>query len=170
MGYCQSLNYIAAFLLCAMRRDPSLPPGAQEEAAFWILSCVATEILPRGMFARDLLGARAELSAIDSIMARKWPRTAAALASLGLPASSYATGWVMCCLTRGIPAETAARAWDVLLAEGSKVLVRYSLALIRRAAAAVEGAGDAGEALEAFQARPTRRQALALLPRGNHGP
>jgi len=59
VGYCQSMNFLAAFLLLNM----------EEDRAFWVLAAIIEDILPDG-YVRE----RSEHAAqIAPLKARKWP-------------------------------------------------------------------------------------------------
>ena len=47
--------------------------------------------------------------------------------ALGCEASLLATDWFLCLFATSLPPETAARLWDALLMEGSKLLHRAAV-------------------------------------------
>jgi hypothetical protein len=59
------------------------------------------------------------------------PRLAAHLHELEADVSILATDWYLTLFATSMPAETAVRVWDALFNEGSKVLFRISLALLK---------------------------------------
>ena len=61
----------------------------------------------------------------------KLPRLAAHLEVLQCDMSILATDWFLCLFCTSLPAETAVRMWDALLFEGTKILFRVGLALLK---------------------------------------
>ena len=49
----------------------------------------------------------------------------------GVIAELFATGWFMAAFANYLPTETTLRVWDAFLLEGTKVLHRIGLALLR---------------------------------------
>lgn len=107
-------------------------------------------ILPPGMYGRDLRGCRVELGALARLLRPRQPKLAKhVLDSLRCDASLLATEWFLCLFATSLPAETAVRVWDSLFVEGSKVLHRAALALLKRHSKGLLEAGNAGVAMRA---------------------
>jgi hypothetical protein len=126
VGYCQGMNYVAALLLVVLGHD--------EEAAFWVLASLIDDdrgILYQDMYANDLSGCHVEMRSLKELVAVKLPRLAAHLEELHCDMSIVATDWFLCLFCTSLPAETAIRVWDALLHEGTKVLFRVGLALLK---------------------------------------
>ena len=73
------------------------------------------------MYARDLAGAHVEMRSLAQLVQAKLPRLGAHMAALACDTSLLATDWFLCLFCTALPAESAARAWDALLHEGTKV-------------------------------------------------
>uniref|UniRef100_A0A0D3JZ69 Rab-GAP TBC domain-containing protein n=1 Tax=Emiliania huxleyi (strain CCMP1516) TaxID=280463 RepID=A0A0D3JZ69_EMIH1 len=105
MGYTQSLNFLAAFLLL------QLPA----RAAFWLLECVIERLLP-SYFTAQLTGVLADTRTLDALVASH-PQLHALpphLESLGLDLSLVSTQWLMLGFVTALPSETAPlRLWGV---------------------------------------------------------
>jgi hypothetical protein len=126
VGYCQGMNYVVALLLVALGHD--------EEAAFWVLVSLIDDdrgILYQDMYAKDLSGCHVEMRSLKELVALKLPRLATHLEELHCDMSIVATDWFLCLFCTSLPAETAIRVWDALLHEGTKVLFRVGLALLK---------------------------------------
>ena len=50
VGYCQSMNFLAAFLLLNL----------DEDRAFWVLAAIIEDILPEGYYSRHMVGSRTD--------------------------------------------------------------------------------------------------------------
>jgi len=70
IGYCQSLNFVAAVLLVLL---PS------EEDAFWVIDVIVNEILPQNYFASPMLGLRSDQGVLSQILKQRLPRISKAL-------------------------------------------------------------------------------------------
>jgi len=143
-GYCQSMNYVAAFALLSYRAD--------EEACFWLARACFERMTPPRTYARDLGGLHAELRVLSALLRAKLPRLAATLQRMGADASLFATDWLLCAFTCTLPAESCARVWDAWLCEGSKVLIRVALALLRAAEPRALKATELGGLVDALRA------------------
>ena len=107
-------------------------------------------ILPPEMYGRDLKGCRVELGALARLLRPRQPRLAKhVLDALGCDASLLATEWFLCLFATSLPAESTARLWDSLFVEGTKVLHRAALALLKRHSRALLAAANAGAAMRA---------------------
>ena len=124
-GYCQSMNYVAAFALLVFKQD--------EEAAFWCCRTALEKLAPAGLYDPTLSGLHVELSVLGALLESRLPRTARKLRGLACPPSLFATEWMLCLFACSLPADTCLRVWDAWLNEGSKVLLRVSIALLARA-------------------------------------
>eukprot|EP00891_Asterochloris_glomerata_P005166 jgi/Astpho2/5166/Aster-04750 len=151
VGYCQSMNYVAAMLLLGMDLD--------EEKAFWAMvaliddnggpstkrACIdesligtllpavarwpskassAAGILYHDMYAANLVGTHVEMRSLEELLSKKQPRLYKHLQALSCDMSIIATD-----CTGAL--QTTARVWDALLNEGPKILFRVGLALMR---------------------------------------
>lgn len=125
VGYCQSMNYIAAMLLLCLELS--------EERAFWVMVALIDDngILYHDMYASDLVGTHVEMRSLEELTYNKLPRLHKHLQASGCEMSIIATDWFLCLFATTLPSETAARVWDALLQEGPKVLFRVALAILK---------------------------------------
>lgn len=84
------------------------------------------------------------MKALDELITQKLPRLATHLASLEAEVSILATDWFLTLFATCMPAETVARMWDALFNEGSKVLYRTALALLKSSEPALLACDNAG--------------------------
>ncbi|KAL4457817.1 hypothetical protein ABPG75_012682 [Micractinium tetrahymenae] len=156
VGYCQSMNYVAAMLLLVLGHD--------EEDAFWVLASLIDDnddgILYKDMYASNLNGTHVEMRSLHELVQHKLPRLGAHMDALGCDMSILATDWFLCLFCTSLPAETVARVWDALLNEGPKVLFRVALALLKLHEPLLLAQDNEGELL-----RATRRLAAKAFDR-----
>lgn len=144
IGYCQGMNYVAAILLVVMGHD--------EEAAFWVLASLIDDdrgILYQDMYSKDLSGCHVEMRSLKELVTIKLPRLGAHMEALRCDISILATDWFLCLFCTSLPAETAIRMWDALLNEGTKVLFRVGLALLKMHEPVLLATDNPGELLRA---------------------
>lgn len=183
IGYCQSLNFLAGFLLLFVET---------EEQAFWLLNVITRVYLP-GTHEMSLEGSKVDLGVLmqslkDSLPAvwrqiggdeldphpttkRFRPRRgttktpnngtskhAAADADPNrLPAITLCmTAWFMSCFIGTLPTETVLRVWDVFFYEGSRTLFRIALAVFKLAETEIKAVADPMEMFGVVQAFPRR--------------
>lgn len=72
-----------------------------------------------------------EMHVLTTLLTKKVPRVAAQLERLEVDPLHVVDPWCASLFTRTLPAETCARVWDWLFAEGPKALLRVGLALFR---------------------------------------
>ena len=68
---------------------------------------------------------------LGALLARRFPRLAGQLRAAEAPLGDIVAPWFHSLFVTALPAEAAARVWDVLLLEGPKVLFRVALALLK---------------------------------------
>jgi len=146
-GYCQSMNYLSAWLLLVHRGHG----GDEEQDAFWTLRAMLEQRCAPDTFAADLRGLHIELGTLQQLCELKLPRLASKLTELECAPTLYATDWVLCCFTGVLPTDTALRVWDAFLFEGVKVIHRCALALMRRAQYAVFSSDNLLSAVDALR-------------------
>ncbi|KAL1510670.1 hypothetical protein AB1Y20_006967 [Prymnesium parvum] len=121
VGYCQSLNYVAAMLLVAL--------GFDAEASFWMLATFCEDIFP-DFYSHSMTGIRIEQTVFASFVREISPQVHAHFAELGVPLEMVSTQWFLCLFVNLLPAATLLRVWDVMLWEGPSVLLRAGAALL----------------------------------------
>ena len=90
--------------------------------------CLSTALW---LITATLLGLRAEQAVFNELVASKLPRVAKQLHKHGVIAELFATRWFVALFANSLPIETTLRVWDAFLLEGTKVLHRVGLALLR---------------------------------------
>eukprot|EP01135_Chromosphaera_perkinsii_P004179 Nk52_evm86s270 gene=Nk52_evmTU86s270 len=119
-GYCQGFNYIAGLLLLVM---------GDEEAAFWTLVVVATEIVP-GYYLNDMKEVNVDLEVFKDILYEYEPKYFDHIEKQDVDLSMLSTRWFLLAFIDVLPIQVTLKVWDSFLFQGSKILFRYSVALM----------------------------------------
>jgi hypothetical protein len=144
VGYTQSMNYIAAFMMLVVKLDQSLAAeesASAEEDAFWLTYALCRRAIS-GYHSPDLGGLRTDLHVFNTLVAVKMPELSEHLTKLGFPKIDFIVSrWFLCCYFGVLPAETAVRAMDLFFAathggsalgrDGPTVLMRVGLGLLK---------------------------------------
>eukprot|EP00850_Spirogloea_muscicola_P014273 SM000101S09271 [mRNA] locus=s101:373940:377059:+ [translate_table: standard] len=142
VGYCQGMNFVAAYLLLVMRT---------EEEAFWLLAVLLEDVLLTDSYSEDLLGCHVEQRVLKDLLIKKLPKLSAHLDAISFELSLVCTEWFLCIFAKSFPAETTLRVWDVLFNEGAKVLFRLGLAIFKMKEAELLVAQNLGDAIKILQ-------------------
>ncbi|KAJ1482503.1 rab-GTPase-TBC domain-containing protein [Baffinella frigidus] len=122
VGYCQSMNFVAAVLLLQLR---------DEEAAFWVLVTLVEDVLP-GYYHRSLAGLRVDQMLLESLVETEIPELAEKMRSLSLDLTFVSTNWLLCIFINSLPWDCVLRLFDILLQDGaSDVLLRTAVGLLK---------------------------------------
>lgn len=121
IGYCQSMNYLCGLLLLHM----------DEEPAFWTLSALIEDILPPNYYSASLLGGRIDQQVFQSCLAWKLPKIYEVFRNTNTMLEPVICPWFLCLYVNVIPLYAVCRIWDCLFWEGSTVLFRIGLTMIK---------------------------------------
>ncbi|GLG92867.1 Uncharacterized protein GBIM_00418 [Gryllus bimaculatus] len=122
VGYCQGLNYIAGLLLLVTKDD---------ETTFWLLKVLVERVLPK-YYTRTMDGVITDIAVLEELVRAKVPDVYRHVRNVGLPWAVITTKWFICLFAEVLPIETVLRVWDCLFYEGSKIIFRVCITLIKR--------------------------------------
>lgn len=126
LGYCQSMNFIAAVLLVVMEADGD---AAHEEQAFWTFATIENRIVPQ-YHMHGLLGCRVDSRVLFSLVEHNLPELHRHLSDMSVVPEISFLSWFMCLFINTLPIKTALRVWDCLLARKKDILLRVGLAVL----------------------------------------
>lgn len=118
------MNFICAMLLLFM----------EEENAFWTLVAIVDQLTSfDGIFyyQQDLGGVRIDQFVFSHLVQENLPKTYSQLQHLNITIEPLTVNWFLCLFINCVPLETTLRVWDVFFLEGSKMLFRAGLALLK---------------------------------------
>ncbi|KAJ9049630.1 hypothetical protein DSO57_1022404 [Entomophthora muscae] len=121
VGYCQSMNLIAATLLLTL---------SSEEDAFWTLACIIERILPSDYFTSDLLVSQADQCVLGDYVADFLPKLTSHFNLLEVDLGAITFNWFLTLYSDCTSFHVLLRIWDVLLVEGAATLFRFALAML----------------------------------------
>ncbi|XP_025197152.1 growth hormone-regulated TBC protein 1 isoform X1 [Melanaphis sacchari] len=121
VGYCQGLNYIAGLLLLVTKN---------EETCFWLLRVLVENKLP-DYYSKTMDGVIVDIEVFSRLVKKKCPEVSQHMNDLEMPWALVATKWFICLFSEVLPIETTLRVWDCLFYEGSKVIFRVGLMLVK---------------------------------------
>jgi hypothetical protein len=130
VGYCQSMNFIAAFLLLNM----------EEERAFWTMASIVEDVLPDDYYTKNMVGSRTDQRVLLSCLKWKLPALHKHFVEIGVAPvdgnevpllEPLTCTWYLCIFINSLSLGGALRVWDCFLHEGRKVLLRVGLAVLK---------------------------------------
>eukprot|EP01105_Mastigella_eilhardi_P015692 TRINITY_DN3592_c0_g1_i11.p1 TRINITY_DN3592_c0_g1~~TRINITY_DN3592_c0_g1_i11.p1 ORF type:complete len:703 (+),score=152.68 TRINITY_DN3592_c0_g1_i11:442-2550(+) len=119
IGYCQSMNMIAALFLLYMNGQQALR----------VLHVVCHKIL-RGYYTKAMKEILVDQQVFDSLVAKYLPRVHAHLDEIGVPTPTFGFRWFLCIFIHQLPPPIVLCIFDRLLTEGDIVLFGTGLALL----------------------------------------
>lgn len=141
VGYCQGLNYIAGLLLLATK---------SEEVTFWLLKALIENILPK-YYVKNMSGLLTDMAVLDELVRIREPAVHRHITRIGMPWAVTTTKWFICIYAEVLPVETVLRIWDCLFNEGSKIIFRVALTLIRMHREEILETTELGEIVDCFK-------------------
>ena len=88
------------------------------------------ESLPVGYYTDDMQGVYTDLLVLTALLQEAIPDVAASLSKLEVPLELLCSKWLLCMFGLSLPRHTLYRLWDVVIWEGSHMLLAGCLAAI----------------------------------------
>lgn len=135
IGYCQSLNFVVAFMLLLM----------SEEESFWLLVTLVDTVLPPDYYTASMIGSNTDHFVFLELIRTRLPRVHSFLETNSIEFPLVTLQWFMCLFVNTLRPEVTLRVWDMLFNEGSKVLFRIGIALIKMHEKEILSVKDSGD-------------------------
>ncbi|KAG5680104.1 hypothetical protein PVAND_009630 [Polypedilum vanderplanki] len=142
VSYCQGLNYIAGLLLIVCSGD--------EKASFWLLKHFVENIAPE-YHTKTMKGLKRDIEVITDLIKMHAPSVNEKMFELSLPWIVIMTKWFICFFAETLDTETTLRVWDIMFAEGYKIIFRASLAIVLILKDDIMKADDINDLAELFR-------------------
>ncbi|KIH46394.1 TBC domain protein, partial [Ancylostoma duodenale] len=139
IGYCQGFNVIAALILQVV--------DYRTDIALKVMIFLIEHVLPRGYFDQSLKALSVDMTVMKDLMLQRVPNTIEHLEHLkntsadsevpSIPGNEYepplpnifSMHWFLTLFATCLPRDCVLRLWDVLMLQGSEVLLRTAIAL-----------------------------------------
>ena len=122
IGYCQSMNFLAACLLMYL----------DEEESFWMLAVIC-EDLAEGYYTPGLPGLQVDIRILQDLLRSLHPTLYALLQRCEVPLDLICSQWLMGLFSMNLPLETLFLLWDALFLHGHDILLATVLATLNLA-------------------------------------
>ena len=145
MGYVQSMNFIAAFLLLA---------GLREEDAFWCLIALVDRVVP-GYFSEGMAAAKLDQRVFARLLHIHLPAVGLHLETLApdnIVCGIISSQWLLTLFVNVLPTAVTMRIWDRVFVTGSRApLFAACISLLAPRVNDVLGCNEMGECIELLQ-------------------
>ncbi|KAL0077139.1 rab-GTPase-TBC domain-containing protein [Phycomyces blakesleeanus] len=122
VGYCQGLAFIVGCLLLYMSDD----------AAFCVLVKLMGQYGLRGHFTPQMESLHEHMYQFDNLLQQKYPEVHRHMELQGVNPSMYASQWLLTLFAYRCPLTLVITVMDLVIAEGTQVVLQFALALIDR--------------------------------------
>ncbi|KYQ93209.1 hypothetical protein DLAC_05848 [Tieghemostelium lacteum] len=120
IGYCQSMNIVAAIFLLYM----------SEEEAFWMLTCVCEDFVP-DYYRPGMVGSIADEKTLEGILSIYLTEIDHHLKRINCPVSIVILPWLLCLFIGYVQMELSLRVLDCLFHQGSNILFQVAIACFK---------------------------------------
>jgi len=121
IGYCQGINYIAGLILLVTK---------DEDSTFWLLKVICEKILPE-YYTPSMPGLLTDVKVLSQLCRQEVPSLANHIDKMQMPWALFCSKWLICIYAEVLPTETVLRVWDTIFYEGSKIVFRVAIGLLK---------------------------------------
>merc|ERR1712232_1147355 len=142
LGYCQSLNLIAAVLLIVLRDEQAALAGVRQ---------LLMKLGNRSWYTEGMRQLRADTAVLEDLVRERQPNLHEALRFHSFELLFISSKWFLCLFATALEGESLRRVWDVILCDGIEAVIRVAFVLLARRAEAVTKARSMDEVIQIFQ-------------------
>jgi len=121
IGYCQGLNFIAGLLLLIVK---------DEHKVFWLMDALLQNMLP-DYYTRTMMGIKTDQEVLAELIKLKVPEVDKLFEREQITWPLISSKWFICMYADVLPVETTLRVWDCVFNEGSKVIFRVAVTMVK---------------------------------------
>jgi len=154
LGYCQSLNFVAATLLLVLNNESLVVTAAGK---------LIMKLSIRSWYKDGMQQLRADTAVLDGLIHDRLPAIHAVLLAKKFDLLFVTSKWFLCLFATMLEEDVLHRAWDVILCDGIEAVFRIALALVAARSKDILLASSADDIVEMFQRRPTEVTGDALI-------
>jgi len=125
IGYCQGMGFVAGHLLMYM----------PEQDAFWVMVQLfrKPKLQLGSQYLSGLPGLENKLFILDKMIEKLFPKVHRNFETEGVHTAMFASAWFMTIYAGSLPLELVGRIWDLYLMEGTQIIFKIALTLIKLA-------------------------------------
>lgn len=146
LGYCQSLNFLAAVMLMVL---------LNEGAAVLAVQTLIVKLGTRGWYTDGMRQLRADTNVLEDLVRERLPGVYNAFRLHNVELLFISSKWFLALFSTTLEGETMRRVWDVILCDGIEAVFRVAFALLHRRAEDVMRADSIDELVILFQGMQT---------------
>eukprot|EP00419_Tripos_fusus_P007204 CAMPEP_0172670614 /NCGR_PEP_ID=MMETSP1074-20121228/10405_1 /TAXON_ID=2916 /ORGANISM="Ceratium fusus, Strain PA161109" /LENGTH=470 /DNA_ID=CAMNT_0013487547 /DNA_START=42 /DNA_END=1454 /DNA_ORIENTATION=+ len=142
LGYCQSLNFIAAIFIMVLRN---------ESAALLSVQQLLVKLGTRTWYTDGMRQLRADTCVLEDLLQERLPAVHRTMRACRFDLLFVTSKWFLCLFATTLEGETLRRVWDILLCDGIEVVFRIAFALLAQRSEAIVRAKSMDDLIHMFQ-------------------
>ncbi|XP_041042605.1 TBC1 domain family member 2A isoform X3 [Carcharodon carcharias] len=103
----------------------------EEEDAFWCLVAIIDCIMPEDYYSKTLTGSQVDQRVFKDFLSEKLPRLMSHFDQYNVDLSHITFNWFLVLFVDSLQSNILLQVWDAFLYEGTKVIFRYALAILK---------------------------------------
>jgi len=154
LGYCQSLNFVAATLLQVLETEHLVSTAVGK---------LILKLSIRSWYKDGMQQLRADTAVLEDLIQERLPAIYEVFHSQKFDLLFVSSKWFMCLFTTMLDDDALRRAWDVILCDGIEAVFRIALALVASRSRQILAVKSADDLIEMFQRRLSEVTGEALI-------